>query len=79
MFQEKVGFSLCPSLSLSRFHGTVKPTAVETNVWRVGATLHTIPAVCARVRVPRRSGPGREGGTLWKMVRTTRCTKHVDS
>lgn len=46
-FKEKAGFSF--SLSLSRFHGTVKPTAVETNVWRAGATLQYL--LCVRACV----------------------------
>lgn len=45
MFQREGGL-LSLSLSLSRFHGTVKPTAVETNVWRAGATLQYLLRAC---------------------------------
>lgn len=76
-FREKAGFSLSPSLLVPvPRYGKTHCGGDECLARRCYAT---IPAVCARVRVLRRSGPGREGGTLWKFVRTTQCTKHVDS
>lgn len=75
MFQERVGFSLSLFVPVPRY-GKTHCGGDECLARRCYAT---IPAACAPACVLRRSGPGREGGTLWKTVRTTQCTKHVDS